>query len=243
MKLRRSLALLIAGTWVAATPIAAQDTSPPPHDNSPDAAFVLPDAAALADFNPNIRKATAIVNGDVITDTDVEQRLNLVVAANGGRIDGDEKQRLRLQVLRNLIDEKLEIQEAASADIKITDADVDQAYNRVAGNFKQSPTAFAAFLKTSGSSPQSIRGQIKGELAWSRLLRRKVEPLVNVGDDEVKAVIAKLTAAKGKDEFHVSEIFLSATPESATQVMTDAGSNVASRTTIDRTSSERTVTL
>jgi peptidyl-prolyl cis-trans isomerase SurA len=217
MRLRGLPALLLAGA-VLATPLGAQQA-----DNSPDTAFALPDAQALADFNPNLRKATAIVNGDVITDTDVEQRLNLVVAANGGKIDAEEKQRLRLQVLRNLIDEKLQIGEAATADIKITDADVDQAYNRVATNFKQSPTAFANFLKQAGSSPSSIRAQIKGELAWSRLLRRKVEPQVNVGDDEVKAVIEKLTASKGKDEFHVGEIFLSATPESETQVMTDAG--------------------
>lgn len=219
MRVRGTLALSLAGALLMGTPLGAQDT----HDNTPDTSFNLPDASALADFNPNLRKATAIVNGDVITDTDVEQRLNLVVAANGGKIDASEKQRLRLQVLRNLIDEKLQIQEASTADIKITDADVDSAYNRVAANFKQSPTAFADFLRKSGSSPLSIRAQIKGELAWSRLLRRKVEPQVNVGDDEVKAVIDKLNASKGKNEYHVGEIFLSATPETETQVMTDAG--------------------
>ena len=219
MILRRSLAVALAGFWMVA-PLAAQQT---PGDTSPDAAFKLPDAAALADFNPNIRKATAIVNGDVITDTDVEQRLNLVIAANGGKIDAEEKTRLRLQVLRNLIDEKLQIQEAASADIKLTDAEVDAAYKRIAGNFKQGKGNFVDFLRQAGSSPTSIKNQIRGELAWSKLLRRKVEPSVNVGDDEVNAVIAKLTAAKGKDEFHVGEIFLSATPESETRVMADAG--------------------
>lgn len=219
MQLRKTLAVALAIGM--ATSLAAQDA--PPADNSADTAFVLPDAAALADFNPNLRKATAIVNGDVITDTDVEQRLNLVIAANGGKIDAEERTRLRLQVLRNLIDEKLEIQEAGTADIKVTDADVEAAYKRVATNFKQANGTFVDFLRQAGSSPQSIKQQIRGELAWSKLLRRKVEPQVNVGDDEVKAVIAKLTAAKGKDEYHVGEIFLSATPESETRVMTDAG--------------------
>ncbi|MGI4878272.1 MAG: peptidylprolyl isomerase [Janthinobacterium lividum] len=221
MNLRKMPALLLAGAVMLAMPLSAQEAAP--QDNTPDPGFILPDMASLADFDPNLRKATAIVNGDVITDTDVEQRLNLVIAANGGKIEPDEKQRLRLQVLRNLIDEKLQIQEAATNDIKITDAEVDSAYNRVASNFKQSPTAFADFLRKSGSSPTAIRSQIKGELAWSRLLRRKVEPLVNVGDDEVQSVIAKLNASKGKDEYHVGEIFLSATPETETQVMTDAG--------------------
>ncbi len=216
MTLRRTLALTAAGACLWSTVGAAQNAQL-------DTGLSLPDITTLGDFDPNLRKATAIVNGAVITDTDVDQRLNLVVAANGGRVDPEEKSRLRLQVLRNLIDEKLQVEEAASHDVKITDADVDVAYNRVASNFKQTPAAFADFLKKSGSSAGSIRAQIKGELAWSRLLRRRVEPLVAVGDDEVQAVIAKLTAAKGKDEFHVGEIFLSATPENESQVMQDAG--------------------
>lgn len=216
MTLRRTLALTAAGACLWSTVGAAQNAQL-------DTGLSLPDITTLGDFDPNLRKATAIVNGAVITDTDVDQRLNLVVAANGGRVDPEEKSRLRLQVLRNLIDEKLQVEEAASHDVKITDADVDVAYNRVASNFKQTPAAFAEFLKKSGSSAGSIRAQIKGELAWSRLLRRRVEPLVAVGDDEVQAVIAKLTAAKGKDEFHVGEIFLSATPENESQVMQDAG--------------------
>ncbi|OYU14868.1 MAG: peptidylprolyl isomerase [Alphaproteobacteria bacterium PA4] len=186
------------------------------------AAADLPEMRVVGDIDPTLRKAQAIVNGDVITDTDIDQRVNLVVAANGGKISDEERPRLRLQVLRNLIDEKLQIQEAASNDIRISDAEVDQAFNRVAQNFKRSPAAFEAYLRQNGSSPTAIKAQIKGELAWSRVLRRKVEPLVNVGDDEVQAVIAKLNAAKGKDEYHVGEIFLSATPETEDRVMNDA---------------------
>ena len=72
----------------------------------------LPELAVMGDVDPTLRKAQAIVNGDVITDTDIDQRLGLVLAANGGKIDDAEKQRLRLQIIRNLIDEKLQLQEA-----------------------------------------------------------------------------------------------------------------------------------
>jgi peptidyl-prolyl cis-trans isomerase SurA len=154
--------------------------------------------------------------------TDVEQRLNLVIAANGSQISPDERNKLRLQVLRNLIDEKLEIQEAASNEIRITDAEVDNAFKRVATNFKQTPEQFSAFLVQNGASPASIKAQIRGEMAWSRLLRRKVEPTVSVGDEEVQALLDKLNAAKGTEEYRVGEIFLSATPESQARVMADA---------------------
>ncbi|WBO24590.1 peptidylprolyl isomerase [Sphingomonas abietis] len=175
------------------------------------------DVTVFGKFDPTLRKATAIVNGFIITDTDVDQRLNLVLAANGQTVTGDEKDRLRLQVLRNLIDETLEIQEAKSNDVTVPSADVDQTFTRVAGQFKYTPDQFGAFLKSKASSPTSIKRQIEGELAWQRLLDRKVQPFINVGDDEVKQVIARLNASKGAKEYHVGEIFISSTPATDAQ--------------------------
>jgi peptidyl-prolyl cis-trans isomerase SurA len=182
----------------------------------------LPEMVVLGDVDPTLRKAQAIVNGDVITDTDIDQRLGLVLAANGGRVADDEKQRLRLQIIRNLIDEKLQLQEAAENDIRINEAEVTRSFERIAQNFKRTPAQFEIYLKGNSSSSNSLKAQIRAEMAWSRVLRRKVEPMVNVGDDEVQQVIDKLNAAKGKDEFHVGEIFLSATPETLDAVMQDA---------------------
>ncbi len=176
----------------------------------------------IGTVEPNVRKATAIVNGDIITDTDVDQRLNLVLAANQNRVSEQERQILRLQVLRNLIDEKLQIQEAAEHDVTVSDAEVDQAYARIAQNFRQTPEQFAEFLRRNGSSPTSMKQQIKSELAWSRLLRKRVEPFIAVGDEEVQAVLAKLEQAKGKDEYRVGEIFLSATAEEMPRALADA---------------------
>ena len=182
----------------------------------------LPELALMGEIDPMLRKAQAIVNGDVITDTDIDQRLGLVLAANGGKVDDAEKQRLRLQIIRNLIDEKLQLQEAVENDIRINEAEVSRSFERIAQNFKRTPAQFEDYLHTSNSSANSLKAQIRAEMAWSRVLRRKVEPMVNVGDDEVQQVIDKLNAAKGKDEFHVGEIFLSATPETLNAVMEDA---------------------
>jgi peptidyl-prolyl cis-trans isomerase SurA len=172
--------------------------------------------------DPNVRKATAVINGTILTGTDIDQRLALIIAANGGKVADEEKERLRLQVLRNLIDETLQIQEAAANDIKIDKAEIDDSYNRVAANFRQSPDQFATYLRQQGSSPASIKRQIEGELAWSRLLRRNVQPFVNVGEEEVKSVVDRLNAAKGTDEFRIGEIYLSSTPENAPQISANA---------------------
>lgn len=172
--------------------------------------------------DPHVRKATAIINGEIITGTDIDQRLALIVLANGGKVADEEKERLRLQVLRNLIDETLQIQEARSNDVKISKDEIEQSYARVSRNFKRTPEAMSTYLREQGSSDRSIKRQIEGELAWSRLLRRRVEPFVNVSDDEVNAVIARLNASKGAQEYRVGEIYLSATPENQAEVAGNA---------------------
>jgi peptidyl-prolyl cis-trans isomerase SurA len=215
--LRRNLlvsALAVVGcAWVANAQTVADDGA------LPSANLNLPaEITAFGKVEPTVRKATAIVNGEIITGTDIDQRLALIVIANGGKISPEELERLRLQVTRNLIDEALQIQEAKANKIEITRDEIAQSYARVSRNFKREPDAMSAYLRQQGSSDRSIRRQIEGEVAWSRLLRRKVEPTVTVSEYEVKAVMDRLNAAKGTAEYHVGEIFLSSTPENAQEV-------------------------
>jgi peptidyl-prolyl cis-trans isomerase SurA len=114
----------------------------------------------------------------------------------------------------------LQIQAAQAADIKVDEKDIDKTVTRVAANVKQTPEQLAAFLKAHGSSIASIRRQIQGEIAWNRLLRAKIEDTVSVGDDEVKAVLDRLNASKGRDEFHVGEIYISAGGDQAQAMAT-----------------------
>jgi peptidyl-prolyl cis-trans isomerase SurA len=173
--------------------------------------------------NPNVRRATAVVNGDIVTGTDVDHRLALIIAANNNPVSEEEMERLRLQVLRNLIDETLEIQEAKASDIEISDAEVEESYARVAAqNFNENVEAMNAYLNRIGSSPASLKRQIRGELAWQRLLRRNVAPFVNVSEEEVNEMLQRLRAAKGTDEYRIGEIFLAATPDSQQQVFDNA---------------------
>jgi peptidyl-prolyl cis-trans isomerase SurA len=217
----RALLLSSALLGVGIQPAAAQTVDDT--DNVASQQLNLPkDVTVFGKSDPNVRKATAIVNGRIITGTDVDQRLALIITANGGKVADEEKERLRVQVLRNLIDETLQIQEAAANDIKIDPAEVNQSYERVAANFRQSPAQFDGYLREKGSSSASIKRQIEGELAWSRLLRRNIQPFVNVSEEEVKSVVDRLNAAKGSDEFRIGEIYLSATPENRDQIMANA---------------------
>ena len=225
MTKRLSVKFLAGAALIAGPALFAADPNPaaPVPAVSSAANLNLPATVTpIGTITPQVRKPTAIVNGQVITGTDVDQRLALVMLANGGRIPDEEKERLRVQVLRNLIDENLQIQEAKVNEITIPKAEIDQSFNRVAANFKQSPEAFSKYLRANGSSDRTMKRQIEGELAWSRLLRRKVEPFVNVSDEEVKQIADRLTASKGTTEYRVGEIYLSVTPENTNEVFANA---------------------
>jgi peptidyl-prolyl cis-trans isomerase SurA len=165
-------------------------------------------------IDANHRSAAVIINGEVITATDVDQRVALVVAASGGKVAPEERERLRLQVLRNLMDETLQIQGAKAQDLIVGDDEVDETYTRIARqNFGQDPQGLDNYLVKIGSAPASLKRQIRGELSWQRLLRRNVNPFVNISDDEVRETIKRQEEAKGTDEYHVGEIFLYANSE------------------------------
>lgn len=180
-------------------------------------------------LDPNIRKPTAIVNDAVITGTDVDQRsaLTLALNPNPGTLSPEDRDRLKLAMLRQLIDETLQIQEAKANDITITPAEITQAYDRQATRFNRTPAQMTTFLRSSGSSERSMKRLIEGELAWSRYLRRRVEPFVNVGDEEVKAILDRLQAARGTEEFALKEIYLDATPATQQQVFNNARQIIA----------------
>ncbi|WP_414690823.1 peptidylprolyl isomerase [Novosphingobium sp. UBA6272] len=199
--------------------VAAQDVPPTQGGN-----LALPDNPVIFGKNdPNVRKATVIINGEVITGTDIDQRVALIVAASGGKIGEEELGRLRQQVLRNLMDETLQIQEARAQDMAVDEAEVDASYERIARqNFGQDPKQLDAYLAKIGSSPNSLKRQIRGELSWQRLLRRNVTPFVNVSEDEVRENITRQEAARGSEEYRVGEIFLSANPENRDAVMQNA---------------------
>ncbi|MFC7497865.1 peptidylprolyl isomerase [Enterovirga sp. GCM10030262] len=216
-------ALMLAGS-VAAVAAVAQTVGD--DEGVPANPLNIPaDPEIFGSTDPSVVKATAIINGEIITATDIDHRLALIVLANGGagRIPPEEMQRLRAQVLRNLVDETLQIQAAAGADIKVEPAEIDNYFKQYSSNFGRQPEEFAAYLRSQGSSERSIKRQIHGEIAWTRLQRRQIEPFVSVGEEEVQTIIDRLNASKGQQEYRIAEIFLSSTPETAAETRANAG--------------------
>lgn len=168
--------------------------------------------------DPNTRRATAIVNGEILTGTDVEHRLALLLAIRNVEPSEEEKQQFRTQILADLIDETLQIQEARANEIEVDNADIaSRAERRFVELFRRPFSDSKAYLEEIGSSQSSFLRLVHGQVAWSRLLSRNVR--VNVSEQEVNAILEKLKADKGKTEYRVGEIYLSYTPETQEAVL------------------------
>jgi peptidyl-prolyl cis-trans isomerase SurA len=213
------------GGALAAFALAGAATAQTVRDDSvPDTPLNIPGNVQLYGESPaNVYRPSATVNGEIITQTEIDQRLALVKLANRNmKITPEEEQRLRQQIFQNLIDEKLQIQEALANKIEIDEAQIDQQYGRLAAQFRRSPDDFGKYLLQQGSSAAAIKQQIRGEFAWDRLLSRNVRSQTNVSTDEVEAIVERLKEAKGTEEYQLAEIYLSATPENGQAVLQNA---------------------
>jgi len=210
------IAALVLGI-VGSTAIAAQTV---PEAEVPSTANLnLPENLQLfSKADPNVRKPTAIVNGYVLTRTDVDHRVNLAIALNQWKLSDEEKDQLRMQVLRLLIDETIQIQQAKSETLTISGEQIDRSFAGISRRYGRSPDQMRAWLKEVGSSERSFRRQIEGELAWQAVVRRSVNPFINVGDYEIAQIIQNIEASKGTNEYNLREIYISATPERAGEV-------------------------
>jgi peptidyl-prolyl cis-trans isomerase SurA len=181
------IALVLAITALAASSASAQ-TRPAP-------------ASAVGTI-------AAVVNDDVITVADLQMRLRLALMSSGLPATPENQQRLVSQVLRLLIDEKLQGQEAKRAGIGVPPQDVDRALASIAGQNHMSTQQLFTMLKSTGVPQSALEDQVRSQLAWRQLVQRRFVSQVDVSDTQVDEVVERLQANQGKPQYLVASIFL-----------------------------------
>ncbi|MDP7548209.1 MAG: peptidylprolyl isomerase [Alphaproteobacteria bacterium] len=156
----------------------------------------------------DVQRIAAIVNDEVVSRYDVEQRIQLVIATS--RLD-DTKQvrrRLRQQVLRGLIDESLQIQAARRHSVRVNKSDLARAYSYIEQQNKVPRGGLSRFMEAKRIPKYALEAQLRAEISWSKLVRRRLARNVQIGDEEIDEVLARLQANAGRSEQRISEIFL-----------------------------------
>ena len=170
-------------------------------------------AAATLTSAPEAREVegiAAIVNDEVISLYDVDQRVELYFVSSGIARSRETVERLREQALRELVDEKLQLQEARRVEISIEEEEIEREINRLSEGFSTSQTSITEFLEERGIKERTLESQIEAELAWSQFIRRSFGGRIRVGDDEVDEQYRKVVRAIEQPRFLVSEILLNA---------------------------------
>ncbi|MCG8360716.1 MAG: peptidylprolyl isomerase [Kiloniellales bacterium] len=157
----------------------------------------------------NMSRAAAVVNDEVISVLDLVMRTRLAMLSAGLNDSPETRERLQQQVLRALIDEKLQLQEANRLDISVATNEIDAALDQIAQQNGMRRDQFLAAMQERGLLPNALIDQIRASLAWRTLVSRRLRPTVEISDDEVDELVARVQAESGNQELRISEIFLS----------------------------------
>ena len=154
-------------------------------------------------------RIAAVVNDEVISVYDLINRTRLALISTGLPDTAETRRRLQPQVLRGLIDERIQSQEAAKQNISASENDMQDAIAKIEHNNRMPPGGLAIAIKNSGVEYSTVMAQIRAQILWQKLVSRKLRNTLQVGEDEIDEQVARLEAAQGSTEYLLAEIFLS----------------------------------
>ncbi len=185
-----------------AAPGAATSATAPPDKPAPPA-----DAALNLDPERESR-IVAVVNGDVISGADVDNRRRLFALSSGLPMTKEVLDRLTPQVVRQLIDERLRLQEVQRRKVAVADKDVAETIANLEHQNNMPPGTLARRLAAEGAEMRTLYDQTRVQLGWTRVLREQIGGADRVTDKDVEDQINMIKSETGKPEYHVAEIFI-----------------------------------
>jgi len=147
------------------------------------ATLALAALSALPSGGAQAQGVAVLVNGDPITDYDIEQRIKLLQL-------GGQKAPARPQVIEDLINEKLKIQLLKRYAIEGTDKDVDNSLANMARRMRQGPKEFTDQLARQGVMAETLRSRMKADIIWNQIIRGKFQASFQFSDKDIQTRLA-----------------------------------------------------
>ena len=124
-----------------------------------------------------------MVNGDPITDYDIEQRTKLDFLST-------HKQQTRQEVISELIDERVKIKEGKKFGVEPSGSDIDQSFASMGSRMRLNAEQLAKSLESQGIRPETLKSRIRAEMVWTSLVRGRYKERLQVGEKDVAAAVA-----------------------------------------------------
>ena len=170
--------------------------------------FVSALAIANSSLAQRIQRIAATVNDDIVSEYDLRARMQVVIVSSGLRPTPQLQKRVAQQVLRGLIDEQLQLQEAKRRNISVSNSDMRRRIASLEKQNKIAPGTLDEHLRKIGIPPDALKDQVRAQISWQKLVGRVLLPRVTVGEDEIDEILERLKERKGQIEYRVSEILL-----------------------------------
>jgi len=114
------------------------------------------------------QSVAAMVNGEAITNLDVDQRIKLTMLTT-------KKALSRQEALTELINDKLKIKEGKKYGLDMSSSDIDGAYGNMASRMRMSPEQLNKTLEGHGIRPETLKLRIKADMTWGNLVRGRFQ--------------------------------------------------------------------
>jgi len=165
----------------------------------------------------------AVVNDTVISTYDVRQRANMLIVSAGMQSTPELQQRARAQAIRDLVDERLQLQEAERFELTVTPDQVDRRIADIARSNQMTAEQFIGSLSQAGVPISTLRQQLEADIAWQRVMSGVYGSRLRISEVEIQETQARLAASATRPQYLISEIFLPASNDQEFQEMQQGG--------------------
>ena len=156
----------------------------------------------------SLQRIAAVVNDEVITERDLRARVKLIALTSRVPYTPENRARLRPQLLRKLIVEKLQIQEARRLGYEITESDLSNGIQMIEQRSSMPPGSFVRFLAENDIDMGTVRAQLRGDISWIKVVENAIRPTVKIGEEEVDNRLEQLQSALSQPRLLMAEIYL-----------------------------------
>ena len=170
-------------------------------------ALALALASSLTQAKPVLLdQVVAVVDEDVIMQSQIDSRIERVISQNRGATLPPRTVLLE-QVLERLIQESIQLQMAERIGVRISDAQLNEAIERIAARNGLGLAAFQRAMEAEGVSFVAARQQIRNEMLLSRIQRIRVGQRIEISDQDIDYFLAseagKLASAAEYELGHI----------------------------------------
>ena len=151
----------------------------------------------------------AKINNQIITNMDLEYRLNLAIEISNIPNEIKFRKQIRQQILNLLIDENLKIQEAEKYGILISSAEVYSEISRLEQRLKLPKDSLIKTFKRKNIPEIVIYNQIRGQLLWNKIISYRIANNISISNKQIEEALQNFIKSSGEVEYNISEIFIS----------------------------------